>query len=457
MSKTIIPFILITAIFLIMSCNTAQVKTDRKEIPEWVANKYIVNSDDYFIGAAFLNDLDDTDDFNKTRQKAFSNLVSVIFENIKKSQKDLLPADAEKKYFAYAEAHIIQALTGNSASVKSDSHQSETARIWLSFRILKSDWERIKKEEKQEIADFIEGILSPRFLSRQTTTFELLTFLGNSWKFVAGSPYPKLVRGTINNERGLLLDLIEDNIATIFSGLAINIETNHIITEPGRPENFIISVLDSEGRNPGRFRINLYNRAAGGKVAEVITGINGRYSGKIEFKNLLPGEHQLYAEVSMPHIGINPQLLERRVTVPAKNFTAEINRISVVLKLVINGEVEIDFFLDRIKTLFTREELAIRLSPGNRGERYTVIFTLNFADPHINAHNLFIANANATLELLDGANKIFSYITPEYSEVGLDWNRAQERVAIKMFNDINRDELFFREFHRALYARVISE
>ena len=56
----------------------------------------------------------------------------------------------------------------------------------------------------------------------------------------------------------------------------------------------------------------------------------------------------------------------------------------------------------------------------------------------------------------DGKN-IFSYKTNGYREVGLSWNLAQERVAVKMFDDIDNDNLFFKELHKALYAETIFE
>ncbi|MCL2481790.1 MAG: hypothetical protein FWF38_08770, partial [Spirochaetaceae bacterium] len=395
---------------------------------------------------------------NNAKKKAFSDLAAVIFESIKKSQQHLLPADAYVKYFDSAEAHIIQSLTRNFTDIESDFYySSESKGYWFNYKISKSDWDRIQKEEQQEIAEFLEEVLSPKISSKEITNVEKLYFLVNGWKFIAESPYPEIVWGTLDNEKGLFINLIENNIAKVFSWLAIDIEPDHITTEPGLSEKIIISISDREGRKPGELKIDFYNKADGKKVAEIITGEDGRYSGNVEFKNLPLGKQQLYAEISMPYLEINPKLFKKEINSPVRNFTVTVNEVNVVLKLVVNGEAEIEQFIDQTKTLFSNKELAVRLSPGGRGERYTILFTINFRNQPKNFHNLFITNANATVELLKENNNIFSYKSQEYREVGLDWDRAQERVTIKMFNDINNDELFFKELHKAIYSELIYE
>ena len=454
--------IIITSVFFILGCKTTPAQLTIEGAPEWVNIWY--NNDpsnnlsdgDYFFGVGFSNTGNDIDDINNAKKRAFSELSLIIFKNIKESQKDLLPIDAEEKYFGSAEAHIVQSLTRNYTDIKDDFYYSEERGTWYYYKILKSDWARIEKEEKQEIADFLEEVLSSRILSKEINEVELLTYLANGWKFIAESPYPEIVAGALANEKGVLIDLIENNIARVFSRLTINIETNNISTEPWRTENFIFSIFDKEGRKPGELRIDIYNKADGKKITEVTTGKDGKYSDKVEFKNLPLGKHRLYAEISMPFLEINPLHFKNKTTVPSREFNVTVNEISVVLKLVINGEAEIKNFIEQTKKLFSNKELEIRFSPGNRNEKYTINFTINFWNQPRNFHNLVITNANATVDLFKEDYNVFTYKSQEYREVGYDWDKAQERVVIKMFSDISNDENFFKELHKALYANFFK-
>ncbi len=452
--------IIITTVFFIIGCTSSYAALPKKagnesKAPEWVNSKNADNN--YFIGIGFSNSGNETNDLNIAKKKAFSALISTIFANIKKSQEFVLDANADKKYFDSAEAHITQSLTRNYTDVKSDSYYDENKGNWFYYKISKDDWSRIEKEEKQEIADFLNEVLSPKLLSKDLTDFEILSSLINGWKFLAESPYPELIYGTLANDKGLLIDIIENNISKIFSRLVINIDPNPILTEPGRSENIIISILDKDGRNPGQFQINFYNKADEKEIAQITTEMDGTYSGKIEFKGIPMGKQQLYAQFSMPYLEFNPEFFKKKMPIPSKEFTVTVNEISVVLKLIVNGEADITKFTDQTKSLFSKKDLTLKLSPGDKNERNAILFTIYFKNQPENSHGLFITNADATIVLVKDGNNIFSYKTPEYREVGLDWNQAQERVAIKMFGDINNDELFFKELHKALYEGTIFE
>ncbi|MCL2791661.1 MAG: hypothetical protein FWD87_01085 [Spirochaetaceae bacterium] len=455
--KMFFSVIIIAVVFFIIGCETTSANRLGEDAPEWVRSSLV--DSDYFIGIGFSNTGNEANDINNARIEAFSGLILTIFESIKRSQQHLLPANAEKKFFYSAEAHIIQALTRNHEDIKSGSYNPEGRGYWFHYKIAKTDWARIQEEEQQEIAEFLIEVLSPRLFSREVTSVEILTFLVNGWKFIADSPYPMLIQDPLAGNERLFIDTIENNIQNVLSNLVINIETNNIITEPGQSENFIVSILNRDGRIPGELQLDVFNRANERKVTEVTTNRNGRYSGNVEFRNLSVGRQQLYAKISIPdvleHISILPVLLRNEINIPAKDFTVTVNEARVVLKLAINGEADIENFRGRTRTLFSREELPIRFSPGSREEKYTIIFTINFMNQPRTSHNLFITNANATVELFREGNRIFSYMSQEYREVGVDMNQAQERVAIRMFNDINRDELLFRELRRAIYGGSI--
>ena len=452
--------IIITVVFLFAGCKTLQPETDNEAekdaIPEWFSSQPA--DSEYFMGIGFSNTGNEADDLSNAKKKAFSDLISVILKHIKNSQYALLPADAEKKYFGAAEAHISQSLTMNAADLKSDSFYSEKNGGWFYYKILKADWERIEKEEKQEILQFLNDLLAPKLSSKESTDYDILSSFGSGWKFLAESPYPEAIYGSLGSGKGIYIDLIEDNIAKVFSRLVINIKPDNLITEPGRSENMTVSITDKEGRKPGEFKIEFFNKTDRKKISEIVTKKDGTYSGNIElFKNLPLGKHQLYAEISMPYMETNQKLFKKNISAPAKEFTITVNKISVVLKLVVNGEAEIEDFIDQTKALFTKKELEIKLSPGTRNEIYTILFTINFRNHPKNSHNLFITDADATVVLVKDGKNIFSYKTNGYREVGLSWNLAQERVAVKMFDDIDNDNLFFKELHKALYAETIFE
>ncbi len=445
--------LLLIIVLFCQSCGATTAKTVKEEEkrPVWIDN-YPVDSA-YFVGIGSSKSGDKNADLDAAKAKALTSLASAISVSIKSSQEFTVRENSSGKSSQTAEIQITQSVNSNFKDVEVfDSYYSDDSGYWFYYRISKARWAEIERQAKADIASRVSDIVSPQLSATSATDFEILSALGKGWLLVAESPYEGDIKTQLNGENGILIDMLENNVSKVFSRLTLQIEPETVITEPGKLETIKVKVTDREGRVPGQFKIDICSKADNKKITEITTDKEGNYSGKLGFPGLPVGKNGLYASLSMPYLGITPEGFRKTVSPPQKDFAVTVNQISVILKLVINGDADIESLPDSVRALFSRKELALRLSPGGSGEKHTILFTMFFRNMPENAHGLFITNAKATISLLNEGSNIYSYETKEYKEVGLDWDQAQERAAIKMFKDINNDSVFIHEFYNAVYA-----
>ncbi|MDX9800965.1 MAG: LPP20 family lipoprotein [Spirochaetia bacterium] len=448
--------ILISTAFLFNSCITSNSGFSKKSSqednrPVWI-DSYPVESE-YFIGIGSSKTGNKSQDLDTAKAKALAALASAISVNIKSSQDFTVKEDSDGKSFQSAEVQINQSVSRNFSDVEVyDSWYSDSSGYWFYYRISKSRWEEIQRLEKAEISLRVNGVVAPVFLSPDISDFEILSSLGKGWQLVAESPYEGTINTEINGKSGILIDLLEENVSQVLSGITLQIEPEVIVTEPGRLEDVRLKVIDKNRRTPGTFKIDFINKADGAKVADVRTDKDGNFSGKIGFNQLPSGKNNLSAVISMQSAGINPDGFRKKLSVPQKELSVEMNQVSVILKLVIIGNAEIESLQDSVKALFSRKELALRLSPGTGDEKNSILFTMFFRNLPENTHGLYITNAKASISLIKDGSNIYSYETKEYKEAGLTWDQAQERAVLKLFRDINNDDIFITGLHKAVYS-----
>ncbi len=448
--------ILISTAFLLNSCivttsGVSKKPADQEARPVWIDN-YPVDSE-YFIGIGSSNTGNQSADYELAKSKALNALAAAISVNIKSTQDFTVKEDSEGKSFQSTELQINQSVSRNFKEIEVfDSWFSEVSGSWFYYRISKARWAEIQRKEKEEIATRVIGVISPVLLSPDSSDFEILSSLGKGWQLVAESPYEGTINTTVNGEEGILIDLLEENISKVLSGIVLHVEPEVIVTEPGRLEDIAITVVDKNGRTPGPLTIDFINKTDGVRLTEVTTDKDGKFSGKAGF-NLLPaGKNTIYAVISMQNAGINPEGFRKKVSVPRKELSAIMNQVSVLLKLVVIGDAEIESLPDSVKALFSRKELALRLSSGTGEEKHSIIFTMYFRNLPENTHGLYITNVKASISLMKEGSNIYSYETKEYREVGLTWDQAQERASIKLLRDINNDDIFITGLHKAVYS-----
>lgn len=438
------------------SAPAAKKASQKEERPEWVDN-YPVDPD-YYIGIGSSNTGNKSEDLESAKARAITALATAISVSLQSRQDFTVREDSEGKSFQSAEIQITQSVNRNFREIEVyDSFSSEQSGYWFYYRISRARWAQIEMEEKREIISRVKGIAEPLLLNEESTDFELLAALGKGWQIVAESPYQTTIGTNLAGEEGVLLDLLESNISKVFSRLSIDVKPEEISTEPGKLFPVTVQVKDSQGKTPGQFRVDFYVKEGNVKAAEMTTEKDGTFSGRISFTSLPVGKSRLYASLSMPYLGINPELFRKKVQAPEKELSVTMNQVSVVLKLVISGDAEIASLPDSVKALFSRKELALRLTPEEDPEKHAIVFTVYFRNLPENTHGLFITNAKASISLMKQGSTIFSYETKEYREVGLSWAQAQERASIKLFRDINSDEVFIKDLHRSVYAGLSVE
>ena len=443
----IIPAVVLT----VLSCGTTSASKPAEEVkPEWIDN-YPVDSA-YYIGVGSSNTGNKSADMESAKAKALTDLASAISVQISSEQSFVVKEDSEGNAYQSAEVQINQAVSNNFKDVEvADSYYSEKSGYWFYYRLSKAKWAAIQAMEKMAIDDRVKSLINPVYESADSTSVDKISSLAKSWNIVAESPYEGTIHSSFKDESGLLIDLIEMNMGRVTKDMELTVTPSEITTEPGKYENIKVSVKNRNGKNPGQIKIAFYSKKDNSKCAEIITDQNGQYSGKIRFSSLPTGKSDVTAAIALDEFGLSPDMMKSSIVTPEKQLKIQMNHISVLLTLKVNGDYRIESLKDSVKSLFSRDEFAVKLSDGGNNERFAVEFSMYFRNLPENSYGVFLTKAKASISLLKEGSNIYSYESKEYKEGGLDWDQAQERAVIKLFRDINADNEFISQIKDAIY------
>jgi hypothetical protein len=449
--KKMLLLLLAAAVLIISGCGTTSKAAAPDEVrPDWIDN-YPVDSA-YYIGIGSSNTGNKSADMETAKAKALTDLASAISVQISSEQEFVVKEDSKGNAYQSAEVQINQAVNNHFKDVDvTDSFYSEKSGYWFYYRLSKARWAAIQAMEKLAIDDRVKSLINPVYDNSESTSVDKISSLSKSWNIVAESPYEGTINSSFKGESGLLIDLIEMNMGRITKDLKLDITPSEIKTEPGRYENVKISVRTADGKKTGQVKIGFYNKKDMSKAAEIITDQDGNYSGKIKFTSLPTGKSDLTAAIALDEYGVTPDMMKSSLVSPEQGIKVQMDHISVLLKLIVNGDYKIESLKDSVKTLFSRDEFAVKLSDGGNNERFTVNFSMYFRNLPENSYGLFITKAKGTISLLKEGSNIYSYESKEYKEGGLDWDQAQERAVIKLFRDINADQEFISQMKDAIY------
>ncbi len=418
--------------------------------PEWIDN-YPVDSA-YYIGVGSSNTGNKSADMETAKAKALTDLAAAISVQISSEQEFVVKEDSKGNAYQSAEVQINQAVSNNFKDVEvADSYYSEKSGYWFFYKLSKAKWAAIQAMEKMAIDDRVKSLINPVYDNSDSTAVDKISSLSKSWNVVVESPYEGTIDSSFKGESGLLIDLIEMNMGRVTKDLEINILPSEITTEPGKYENIKVSVVNRNGEKPGQIKIGFYTKKDNIKCAEIITDQNGKYSGKIKFSSLPTGKSDVTAAIALDEFGLSPGMMKSSIIAPEKQLKIQMNHISVLLKLQVNGDFKIESLKDSVKTLFSRDEFAVKLSDGGNNERFSIVFSMYFRNLPENSYGVFLTKAKASISLLKEGSNIYSYESKEYKEGGLDWDQAQERAVIKLFRDINADNEFITQIKDAIY------
>ncbi len=449
--KLILILIIVSAVLFISGCGTTSSAAAPEEVkPDWIDN-YPVDSE-YYIGIGSSNTGNKSADMETAKAKAVTDLASAISVQISSEQTFTVKEDSAGNAYQSAEVQINQAVSNHFKDVEvTDSFYSEKSGYWFYYRLSKARWAAIQAMEKLAIDDRVKSIINPVYDNSESTSVDKISSLSKSWNIVAESPYEGTINSSFKGESGLLIDLIEMNMGRITKDLEIDINPSEIKTEPGRYENIELIVKNKNSEKTGQLKIGFYNKKDMTKVAEVITDQEGRYKGKIKFTSLPTGKSDITASIALEEFGLSPDMMKSSIISPEKQLKVQMNHISVLLKLQVNGDYKIESLKDSVKSLFSRDEFAVKLSDGGNNERFSIVFSMYFRNMPENSYGLFLTRAKASISLLKDGSNIYSYESKEYKEGGLDWDQAQERAVIKLFRDINADKEFISQIKDAIY------
>ena len=449
--RKIIILLLIAAALSFTACSTtSKAASSEEERPDWIDNYPVDNA--YYIGVGSSNTGDKSSDMETAKAKALTDLASAISVQISSEQSFVVKEDSKGNAFQSAEVQINQAVSNHFKDVEvTDSFYSEKSGYWFYYRLSKAKWAAIQAMEKMAIDDRVKSLITPVYENPETTSVDKISSLAKSWNIVVESPYEGTIDSTFKGESGKLIDLVEMNMGRVTKDLVIETEPSSITTEPGRYENIRLSVKNRSGEAPGQIKIGFYNKKDNMKCAEIVTDRDGNYSGKIKFTSLPTGKSDVSAEIALDEFGLTPDMMKSSIITPEKQLKIQMNHISVLLTLKVNGEYKIESLKDSVKSLFSRDDFAVKLSEGGKNERFAVVFSMYFRNLPENSYGVFLTKAKASISLSKEGSNIYSYESKEYKEGGLDWDQAQERAVIKLFRDINADERFISQIKDAIY------
>ena len=162
------------------------------------------------------------------------------------------------------EEAISQHVAQNLKAVETvDAFYSPEDGYWYYLRLNKAEWLAIQRREMADIERRVKNLVEPVLSNTDRTIAEILPILVDGWSIVNESPYPGMIETNLMGENGMLIDLLERQIALNIGALSIDIINEEVAAETGRPVYLIFDVRSSKENNPGQLQIDLTERNSG--------------------------------------------------------------------------------------------------------------------------------------------------------------------------------------------------
>ena len=330
-----------------------------------------------------------------------------------------------------------------------DAWYSPDAGYWYYMRLNKAEWMAIQKREMADIERRVKNLVEPVLGNENRTIAEILPVLVDGWTIVAESPYPGMINTELMGEKGMLIDLLERQIALTIGSLSISIVNEEIAAEAGRPVGLKFNVKSSMPNRPGQLQIDLLERNSGKQLISCTTPASGNYDDKIDLSGLNAGKNYITAALNTDVLGFQGKAIG--LNAPKTDFMIDLQKIKTGLVIDYTGDLE-EFenesgITGTIKAMLS-DSLPVKIENGS-GQTFVIEFKLNYRDAPPNEYGFTILYVKANISILRNGSSVFTYETDEFKGAGLNWTQANTKGLDKLFEQFAADDNFSAEANKA--------
>ena len=419
-------------IVLLISCASVPKK------PDWVTN-YPANPA-FYTGIGSSNTGNEAEDSEIARKRAQSNLAAeisaVIMSEVNYRQMEDSRGNAESQ----AVEEITQLVEQNLKAVETvDSWYSPDSGYWYYMRLNKSEWLRIQQKEMADIERRVKNLVEPVMSNNSRTIAEILPVLADGWDIVAESAYAGMIESELGGEQGVLLDLLEKQIAMYIGSLTISFNNENVSAQSGRPVSLDFAVSSQKPNPPGQLQIDLVSRNDSKLMMSCTTPSNGKYGDAVDISGLGVGKNYLSAVLNTDALGLGGGRFQ--LNLPKRDFLVDVQKIKSLLNISYTGDIE---DMENTNSVYGTVKAAVSdtlpleiISSGS--PEFVVNFTLNYRNAPPNNYGFTIIYVKANISIIRRGNNIFTYETAEVKGAGLDWEQANTKALDKLFEELELD------------------
>ena len=435
-----------TAAAAVLLFITACASTPAK--PDWMMNFPVDNA--YYIGVAGSNTGNQAEDNEIAKNRAMSTLAAEISAEIISEINIRTFEDNKGNAEQAVEEAISQHVAQNLKAVETvDAFYSPEDGYWYYLRLNKAEWLAIQRREMADIERRVKNLVEPVLSNTDRTIAEILPILVDGWSIVNESPYPGMIETNLMGENGMLIDLLERQIALNIGALSIDIINEEVAAETGRPVYLIFDVRSSKENNPGQLQIDLTERNSGKMLISCTTPSSGEYEDHIDLSGLTPGKNYVTAVLNTDILGFKDKAIQ--LNPPKADFMIDLQQIKTGLNVNYTGDLEEmeneSGIYGTVKALLS-DTLPVKIE-STGGHTFEIDFRLNYRNAPPNDYGFTIIYVKANISILRNGANIYTYETEEFKGAGLNWTQANTKGLEKLFEDFENSSEFAEEANKA--------
>lgn len=412
--------------------------------PAWT--KEFPQDNNYYIGIGASNTGNEAEDRKIAEERAraaiAASISTKIHEEVNIVSKESSTGGAS---FNYAEdrvsAEVEQSLTGVETV---DTYASKASGTWVYMRLSKELWERTQKEEMAALIKRITDFLAPVLDDYNRPLVTRVQQLVKAKNLILESPYPGMLETVFYGEKGALIDIVDSFLKEHLDSLYIKVKPVNADLSVGSSLAFSVMMSSSVSSRVGNFPFEVVNKTTGDQIVTGVTDPDGSYSGEIKYTSLAMGKNQLIVRP-------DKKVLKYEGDVPEKEIIADLQGITMGLKIVLPDGMGVPGIAGAVTSLFSRKDLPFKVDSRSGVKDPMINFEFVITDfPKVMDGAPDMAQVSAVISLMKKGKSVYSFESTPVKDGGLTPDQAHKRAVDKLMKQLNSNEEFVEGILTAL-------
>ncbi len=411
--------------------------------PAWT--RQFPQDDAYYIGIGASDTGNDAEDLKVAEERARAAIAAAISTKIHE-EVNIVSKESSTggTSYNYAEdrvsAEVEQSLTGVETV---DTYSSPSSGTWVYMRLSKELWEKTQKEEMASLIKRITDFLAPVLDDYNRPFVTRVQQLVKARNLILESPYPGMLETVFYGEKGSLIDIVESFLKEHLDSLYIKVKPVTADLSVGSSLKFSVAMSTSAAGRIGNLPFEVVNKTTDEQILTAVTDPDGNYSGEIKYTSLAMGKNQLIVRP-------DKEVLKLTADVPEKEITADLQGITMGLKVVLPQNMDVPGVSGAVLSLFSRKDLPFKVdSRSGTDPLIQVEFVItDFPKTMENAPDM--AQVTAVISLIKKGKSMYSFESAPVKDGGLNPDQAHKRAVDKLMKKLSGDSEYVEGILSAL-------